>query len=573
MYYCSIKLSCALFCFLVVTLLKTNYVLSKGITYKKNLKWYPQIINHYYINNVVFSYNKRRIATFLVCSSYNEKKKRKRNYEYNIKSELNVQGVNTAQIEEDKKGEVVNNNINDNNIYDNNINDNNINNNDCNNKGHNIQSFDDKNQLISRTFEGINIFPIKQNEKEEDYLKTKLPAREFKPKRSLGQNYLKDTNIIKKMISAIELNVDHQDFQNKKRMVVRKQEDKKTKKKKNKKYKKSGNVKHSDEMEEKQDIDNNVLNKQNIHDQPNRCDVYYKEEPQNNRIDKISTEQINDTNECNNHHNVEEEENINVENFESLQNDGNGVIELGCGLGQISKYLFCKYKNMTGIEIDSRALSVISRTMPGFDFIHDDVLQINYKELSINKKTKLTIIGNLPFYITSQILFCLLDFHKYIEQAIVTIQYEVGERIIARPNQKNYSILSILFNLYTNPYLLFKIPSKAFYPSPKVQAAVMKIIFKKNESYHKNINCNLLFLKQILKFSFQQRRKKLKTSLKNLLLQYNIPQLPEQFINLRPQQLYPHQFIELTNLLFPLQKYPFNPDIQTKVWRKKKHGD
>ncbi|KYN95597.1 apicoplast dimethyladenosine synthase, putative, partial [Plasmodium reichenowi] len=330
-----------------------------------------------------------------------------------------------------------------------------------------------------------------------------------------------------------------------------------------------------DDIKKKQYVKDNVENNKKIDEQQNCCEESYNEDKTKNNcncIDRISTQDIITKKEFNND-NIKEGENRNVQDLESLQNDGNGVIELGCGLGQISKYLFSKYKNMTGIEIDSRALSIISRTMPGFDFIHDDVLQINYKELSLNKKTKLTIIGNLPFYITSQILFCLLDFHKYIEQAIVTIQYEVGERIVAKPNQKNYSILSILFHLYTNPYLLFKIPSKAFYPVPKVQAAVMKIIFKNHESYYKHINCNLLFLKKILKYSFQQRRKKLKSSLKNLLIQYNIPKLPEQFIHLRPQQLYPHQFVELTNLLFPLQNYPFNPNIHTKVWRKKKHGD
>uniref|UniRef100_A0A8C9GAR0 rRNA adenine N(6)-methyltransferase n=1 Tax=Piliocolobus tephrosceles TaxID=591936 RepID=A0A8C9GAR0_9PRIM len=255
------------------------------------------------------------------------------------------------------------------------------------------------------------------------------------------------------------------------------------------------------------------------------------------------------------------------EAFESLKNKGNGVVELGCGLGQISKFLFQKYKNMVGIEIDSKALSILSRTMPGFDYIHDDVLQINYKELCINKKSKLTVIGNLPFYITSQILFCLLDYHKYIEQAVVTIQYEVGKRIIAKPNDKNYCILSILFNLYTKPYLLFKIPSKAFYPVPKVEAAVMKIFFKNNY-----LNCNLLFLKNILHHAFQQKRKKLKSSLKPLLKTYQL-EIPSYVADLRPQQLIPQDFIHLTNQLFPLNKYPFYPDVQTKVWRKKKHGD
>ncbi|CAD2106262.1 apicoplast dimethyladenosine synthase, putative [Plasmodium vinckei brucechwatti] len=361
------------------------------------------------------------------------------------------------------------------------------------------------NKFLSRDFEGIQVFPTKQkNEDDEQNLKTSLPSREFKPKRSLGQNYLRDENIIKKMVQAIELDASQ--------FVLMKE-----KKKKILLKSKKDNIKS-----------------------------------ETNENDKLK---INE-NDCNS------------KNMESLKNNGKGIIELGCGLGQLSKYLFKKYKNMTAIEIDSRALAIISRTMPGFDFIHDDVLQINYKELSINKNTKLSVIGNLPFYITSQILFCLLDFYKYIEQAVVTIQYEVGQRIVAKPNDKDYSILSILFSLYTHPYLLFKIPSTAFYPVPKVEAAVMKIVFKEH-----NINCNLLFLKQVLKYSFQQRRKKLKSSLKRLLDMYNIQNVPPEFADLRPQQLYPNQFVELTNILFPLQDYPFDPNIQTKVWRKAKHGE
>ncbi|CRG97127.1 apicoplast dimethyladenosine synthase, putative [Plasmodium gallinaceum] len=358
-----------------------------------------------------------------------------------------------------------------------------------------------KNKYISQTFEGISIYPLKQEDKENP-LRTKIPANEFKPKRSLGQNYLKDENIIRKMVDAVELDINDYFFFKNSKVNVEKKNEQNCKKEKNE------NEKNSE------------------------CESFEKH------------------------------------NFESIKNKGKGIIELGCGLGQISKFLFRKYPNMTGIEIDSRALSIISRTMPGFDFIHDDVLQVNYRELSLNKKTKLTVIGNLPFYITSQILFCLLDFYKYIEQAIVTIQYEVGQRIVAKPNNKNYSILSILFSLYSKPYLLFKIPSKAFYPVPKVEAAVMKIIFKKED-----FNCNLLFLKQILRYAFQQRRKKLKSSLKPLLNQYNINQIPQSFIDLRPQQLLPCQFIELTNILFPLNIYPFDQNIQTKVWRKKKHGE
>ncbi|ANQ10970.1 rRNA adenine N(6)-methyltransferase [Plasmodium coatneyi] len=420
---------------------------------------------------------------------------------------------------------------------------------------------EEENKFIGRTFEGITIYPLQQPGEDQNILRTKIPSREFKPKRSLGQNYLKDENIIQKMVSAIELNADafclrdnrvgSQKGGNTKKAKGKK----KCKRPKNRTEHRSGDG--SNEGIAKVDEsganpDNQSMKTDNTVTNPDNPSTNTENYAAN--TDSPTSRSANG--EC---------------SFQSVKDQGKGIIELGCGLGQISKFLFAKYKKMTAVEIDSRALSVLSRTMPGFDFIHDDVLQINYKDLSKSKGTKLTVIGNLPFYITSQILFCLLDYHHYIEQAIVTIQYEVGQRIISKPNEKNYSILSILFNLYTTPYLLFKIPSSAFYPVPKVEAAVMKIIFK-----HSNLNCNLLFLKEILRHSFQQRRKKLKSSLKRLLAKYSTEkelQLPPSVCHLRPQQLTPPQFVELTNFLFPLSSYPFDPTVQTKVWRKKKHGD
>ncbi|KOB85816.1 hypothetical protein PFDG_01338 [Plasmodium falciparum Dd2] len=197
------------------------------------------------------------------------------------------------------------------------------------------------------------------------------------------------------------------------------------------------------------------------------------------------------------------EKNMNVQNLESLQNDGNGVIELGCGLGQISKYLSSNYKNMTGIEIDSRALSITSRTMPGFDFIHDDVLQITYKELSINKKTKLTIIGNLPFYITSQILFCLLDFYKYLEHAIVTIQYEVGE-LFSVADQL------IIHSLFFKQIFIIQ-GSLGFTHETRFPIPMLKLLLGNNpenlESFYKHANVMCYFLKKYSNTHFANEEK------------------------------------------------------------------
>eukprot|EP00371_Babesia_bovis_P002755 XP_001611402.1 dimethyladenosine transferase [Babesia bovis T2Bo] len=245
---------------------------------------------------------------------------------------------------------------------------------------------------------------------------------------------------------------------------------------------------------------------------------------------------------------------------------------------------------MSAIEIDARAISQLSRNLPDLDVIHDDVLQVDYDAVSKAKGCKLWIIGNLPFYITSQILFCLVDYKRVIDTAVVTAQWEVAQRIVARPNQFEYSILSVVLQLYAKPSLCFKIPNYAFYPVPKVDSGVIRLEFKNKT----NPECAPLVLKRILRDSFNQRRKMLKTSLRTCLDQLEIPKLPSELEDIRPQQLPPEGFVALskwierhgnfsgTNTRYGLhdnkrmsspmgmESLEPHPD---RVWRQFKHGE
>ncbi|UKK02405.2 dimethyladenosine transferase [Theileria orientalis] len=256
--------------------------------------------------------------------------------------------------------------------------------------------------------------------------------------------------------------------------------------------------------------------------------------------------------------------------------DGSQVVELGCGIGSLTQILYNKYRNMTddlGIEIDSRAVSQLSRTLPNLNLINDDVLQVDYAKISKDRGKKLWIIGNLPFYITSQILLCLIDYRKYIDRAVVTAQWEVAKRIVARKNTKDYSILSVLLQIFAKSKILFKIPSQAFYPKPKVDAACIYIDFNKENPFTQNdsnigkekventistndgnvgvhsISSNVRkfkLLKSILRLTFGQKRKKLKSSMERILRKYKV-ELPEEILNLRPQDLSAKDFIDLVN--------------------------
>ena len=138
--------------------------------------------------------------------------------------------------------------------------------------------------------------------------------------------------------------------------------------------------------------------------------------------------------------------------------EGNRVVELGPGPGALSRVLIRQYPKMTAVEIDQRAVAFLGEKIPELDVINMDVLDCDWTAMAQQRGGKLSVIGNLPFYITSQILFSLADHWKAVDKAVVTMQYEVAERVVAKSNSKQYGILSVVFQLYGNPVMNFKIP-------------------------------------------------------------------------------------------------------------------
>eukprot|EP01041_Mallomonas_annulata_P003998 gene3998-7968_t len=214
---------------------------------------------------------------------------------------------------------------------------------------------------------------------------------------------------------------------------------------------------------------------------------------------------------------------------------GHKVIELGPGAGALSRVLFPKYPRMK---------------LPGLTVIHQDVLKTDWPALAAERGGPLSVIGNLPFYITSQILFSLADSHKAVQQAVVTMQYEVAERVVAKPSTKAYGILSVVFQLYSAPSMNFKIPPSVFFPQPKVESALVTFNFRKQHPLLHTVKP--LHLRRILLASFQKRRKMLRQSLKDLLLLEGLT-MPEKWSTMRPEQLKPEEFLQLTADIFGKQ--------------------
>jgi 16S rRNA (adenine1518-N6/adenine1519-N6)-dimethyltransferase len=184
----------------------------------------------------------------------------------------------------------------------------------------------------------------------------------------------------------------------------------------------------------------------------------------------------------------------------------------------------------------------------------------------------LVVVGNLPYYITSQILFSFVDCAPAVRRAVVTMQWEVAQRLVAKPGSKDYGILSVVFQLYAAPTVNFKIPPTVFYPQPKVDSALCTIDFP---ATREPFPCAASDLRKVITTAFQQRRKMLRQSLKELLKTAGpggaTLALPEALGARRPEDLAPREFIELTLLVCGPK--PERAEDETRVWRHVKHGD
>jgi len=191
------------------------------------------------------------------------------------------------------------------------------------------------------------------------------------------------------------------------------------------------------------------------------------------------------------------------------------VLEIGPGLGALTEDLCNKAKNVTALEKDKRlhdflltsAWRQCQALVPGarLSVINGDILEYEFKSLS----SKLTVVGNLPYSISSPILHKMIDNRSHIKFLYATVQAEFGQRIAALPGTKDYGSLSCYAQFYADPKILFKIPRGAFFPAPEVNSCFLKIDFEKQIG--ESIDQELLF--KLIRSSFEKRRKTILNSL------------------------------------------------------------
>lgn len=218
------------------------------------------------------------------------------------------------------------------------------------------------------------------------------------------------------------------------------------------------------------------------------------------------------------------------------------ILEVGPGMGVLTQFLMTKERPLKVVELDFESVAYLRENFPalGNNIIEQDFLKMDLAQLFEGKPFVLT--GNYPYNISSQIFFKMLDYKDLIPCCTGMIQKEVAERMAAGPGSKTYGILSVLIQAWYRVEYLFTVHEHVFNPPPKVKSAVIRMT--RNET--QELGCNEKLFKQIVKTTFNQRRKTLRNSI-SPILDKTSPLMADPIFNKRPEQLSVQEFIDLTN--------------------------
>ena len=258
------------------------------------------------------------------------------------------------------------------------------------------------------------------------------------------------------------------------------------------------------------------------------------------------------------------------------------VVEIGPGEGALTGALLERYPHLVALEVDAEAIAHLERRFPALDVREQDVLEADWRSIreergageweegSMEEGSRLAetarkgdrqhghptsdlvhprslhVVGNLPYYITSPILFALLDARAHVARAVVMVQKEVADRIVAEPGSKTYGTLSVYFALFARAELLFSVGREAFRPPPNVESAVVALDFAREAPG----GVAFAAVQRVVRAAFGQRRKMMRNSLKPLAAETG-REIPGWVATLRPEQVSPADFVRLAQHFSP----------------------
>lgn len=187
------------------------------------------------------------------------------------------------------------------------------------------------------------------------------------------------------------------------------------------------------------------------------------------------------------------------------------VVEIGPGLGTLTKVLSKSAKKVIAIELDDNMVNVLKNRFleKNIEIIHDDVLKVDLNKI-INENGKIKVVANLPYYITTPIIMKLLESKYDIESITVMVQKEVGRRICAEPGGKEYGAITLAVNYYCEPNIIIDVPKNNFLPAPEVDSCVIKLDVRKTPPVELKDEKQFF---DIIRDGFNQRRKTISNSL------------------------------------------------------------
>ncbi|PKL82497.1 MAG: ribosomal RNA small subunit methyltransferase A [Ignavibacteriae bacterium HGW-Ignavibacteriae-3] len=230
-----------------------------------------------------------------------------------------------------------------------------------------------------------------------------------------------------------------------------------------------------------------------------------------------------------------------IEEFNPGQSDT--VIEIGPGTGALTAELMPLTKKLYAVEIDNRVVESLALSYPSIHVIHEDFIKMDMNRFADEKPVR--IIGNIPYNITSPILFKLIENRRLVSDAMMMVQFEVARRITAEEKSDDYGILGVLLNFFADTKLCFKISPNVFYPKPNVDSAIIHLNFEKQLPEDLDFK---LFI-QVVKAAFGNRRKKLKNSLGNSMFKEIRIDSNEFDASRRAEELTIIEFVELTRII------------------------
>lgn len=224
------------------------------------------------------------------------------------------------------------------------------------------------------------------------------------------------------------------------------------------------------------------------------------------------------------------------------------ILEIGPGMGVLTQFLIGKQRELKAVEIDAESVAWLHATYPSLrdNIIGTDFLRMDLARVFDGRPFVLT--GNYPYDISSQIFFKMLDYKDLVPCCTGMIQREVAQRMAAAPGSKAYGILSVLIQAWYGVEYLFTVDEDVFNPPPKVKSAVVRLT---RNGVH-DLGCDEALFKRLVKVLFNQRRKMIRVSIRQLFTRDNLPPasfFQQDVMTQRPEQLDIARFVDLTNQL------------------------